>query len=294
MSAFNPIDSIPSQPVAPPNGSVPIAPTSPIVMVNSPGLQMKPGNTPPPPQIAQKLTSIPLGYQFAYNQLVSPTPYGNIINSYRIYRNTKSNNFSGALLIRTMVHDKTHQGSVTVQDTVSGTQTYYYFITAVDTFGQESTSNPFQSGAVTSGNANPNALSVVGTTGLASTTSGTYSVVPEMTLTATFHGGKVLLIFTGSFTIQTSSGTLTTTGEFAIFRDGVQLSPATNGYFISNGANESTTVPNTNIDIPVSIAFIDQPSAGSHTYDVRWAIFNGPGTLLITGPSRNFQAVELG
>src|SRR5260370_13404269 len=72
---------------------------------------------PPHPQISQVLTAIPLGFQMAFNQLTSPTVYGNTIDSYRIYRNTNSNSFSGAVRIRTVKHDPTHQGAVTDQDT---------------------------------------------------------------------------------------------------------------------------------------------------------------------------------
>lgn len=284
----------PSTPTTVPGTSVPPQ-TLPIIVKNNPQLALKPQSPPPHPTITQVLTAIPLGFKMAYQQLQSPTVYGNQIAAYKIYKNTTANSFSGSTLWETRPHDNAlGQRSVTLQDSsAGGGQQWYYFVTSVDTTGQESTAAAFQAGAVTSANANPTTASATGSTNNPSTTTISYVVIPEMTVTATFTGKKVLIVFTGSFGITTTSSTLVTTGEFAIFKDGSQLTPSP-GYFISNGANESTSVPNTQIDIPVSISFLDQPNAGSHTYDVRWAIFNGPGTLNGVGTARTLQVVELG
>lgn len=265
----------------------------PILVKNNVQLAQKPPSPPPHPTIAQTLTALPLSLQFSFNQVTLPIGATNVMSSYRVYRNMTANNFSGATLMRTFVHDPTKQGAITVQDNTGGGKAYYYFVTSVDTTSLESTAVGAQAGAITSSNANPTTASAVGSTNNPTTTSTTYVVIPEMTVTATFKGNKVIIVFTGSFGITTVSTTLVTTGEFAIFKDGVQLTPSP-GYFITNGADVSTSVPNTGLNIPMSISFLDQPSAASHTYDVRWAIFNGPGTLSGVGTARSLQVVELG
>lgn len=299
MELPEPLHAITSRPVTWPTvggsnapGSVPVH-ALPVLVHNNIQLANKPASPPPHPTIAQTLTALPLSLQFSFNQVTLPIGATNVISSYRVYRNTSANNFSGATLMRTFVHDPTRQGAITVQDNTGGGKTYYYFVTSVDTASNESTAVGAQSGAIVSQNANPTTASAVGSTSNPSTVSASYVVIPEMTVTATFKGNKVIIVFTGSFGITTVSTTLVTTGEFAIFKDGAQLTPSP-GYFITNGANVSTSVPSTGLDIPVSISFLDQPSAASHTYDVRWAIFNGPGTLNGIGTARTLQVVELG
>jgi len=121
-----------------------------------------------------------------------------------------------------------------------------------------------------------NVNDVVGSTSSPSTTSSTYAVIPEMTQTLTFKGNKVLLILTCDCSIPIYQC------NFAIFKDGVQLSQD-----YKYGAGTSV------FDLTVTLSFIDAPSAGSHTYDVRWNV-NSPGSLLALGTARRFQIVELG
>lgn len=260
----------------PGSGSVPVQ-TLPIIIKNNPALAPKPSTLPPHPQISQTLTGIPLGFQFAFKQLVSPTPYGNQIDSYRIYRNVLANNFSGALLIRTIKHDSTHLGAVTVQDSVTGGKQYYYFVTAVDTTGQESKIGAFQGSAVTSGNANPNVGNAAGTTVGPATNSASFSVLAEMTQTVTTKGNKVLVTFHGVF--------LETNGvcrvSIAVFRDGTQISDTVSQDLTGNA-----------LRFAVPITWIDSPSAGSHTYDIRWS--TNANTATNDGTSRSLQVVELG
>lgn len=293
VAVQNDLRSIMPTKVTAPVSPVPTTQVSPIVMQNNVQLAQKPQTIPPSPTIAQPLTATPLGYQFAFNQVIVPTGYTNKMDSYRVYRNTVANSFSGAALVRTFRHDPTHQGSITFQDNTGGGKTYSYFVTSVDTTALESNPQPAQSGSVTSANANPNVLSAVGSTSNPTTTSGSYATIPEMTVTGTFHGNPVLVIFTGSFSISTISTTLQTTGEVSLFRDGVQISPGT-GFFLMTGLNTSNSAPTSGAGAPIAIAFVDLPAAGSHTYTAAWAVFNGPGTFNALGTARTLQAVELG
>jgi len=106
---------------------------------------------PPAPTISQPLVAIPLGYQFAFNQLSGLL--SDVIDSYRVYRNPV-NNPTTAALYNTIKHDPTNLGSVVVQDTTGGGQTLYYWVSAVNTSGLESSKTAAQSSAVTSGTAN--------------------------------------------------------------------------------------------------------------------------------------------
>lgn len=141
---------MPSRPTAPVT-PIQLPQILPIIMQNNIALAQKPASLPPPPQIVTPLNSIPLGLQFSFNQLTLPAGYTNVIDSYRIYRNVLANEFSGAFMVRTLKHDPTNQGSIIFQDLTGSGQTYYYFITAVDTRGQESNPNRAQSVPVTSG-----------------------------------------------------------------------------------------------------------------------------------------------
>lgn len=246
-------------------------------------LARKPGTIPPHPQISQVLTAIPLGFQMAFNQLTSPTPYGNVIDSYRIYRNTSANSFSGAALIRTITHDATHQGAVVVQDQTGGGKTYFYFVTSVDTFGQESAPGAFLNGAgsATSQNANPNIAQAVGSTSNPTTVSASYVTIPEMTVTLTTKGNKLLIIF--SYVMISS--TVGYAFSLAFFRDGSQVSADFDGQIHVAAA--------TSVQIPASLSFIDiGATAASHTFDMRWKA--GSGSPQIVGIERTFQVVELG
>lgn len=140
---------MPSRPVSPVT-PIQLSQVLPIVMQNNVALAQKPTNMPPPPQIVTPLNAISGGLQFSFKQLILPAGYTNVIDSYRVYRNVQANNFSGAFMLRTFRHDPTNQGAITFQDNTGSGQTYYYFITSVDTRSQESLPNPAQHGPVTS------------------------------------------------------------------------------------------------------------------------------------------------
>src|SRR5260370_42287510 len=100
---------------------------------------------------------------------------------------------------------------------------WYFFVSSVDTAGQEASPVAFQAGAITSQNANPNIVSPTPSTTSPSTASSSFSVIAEMTSTITTKGNPILLVFIGSFV--NLSGSAAVVLNLAIFKDGVQLSP---------------------------------------------------------------------
>jgi len=260
----------------------------PILVKANPQLAPKPSTLPPHPTVAQVLTAIPFGFKMAYQQLQSPTPYGNQIAAYKIYKNQTANSFSGATLWETRPHDNAvNQKVVTLQDsTAGGGQRWYYFVSSVDTAGQESSPVAFQAGAITSQNANPNIVSPTPSTTSPSTASSSFSVIAEMTSTITTKGNPILLVFIGSFV--NLSGSAAVVLNLAIFKDGVQLSPT---FFAGAQANSLAAVG----DFTCGVSYIDRPAAGSHTYDVRWAqTQSGGASVGNVQLARSFQIVELG
>lgn len=248
-----------------------------VLMKTSAALSPKPSAPPPHPQVTAPLAPIPLGYQFAFNQLTSPTPYGNIITAYRIYRNKMSNSFSGAQLIRTITHDPTHQGAVTVQDSTGGNVNYFYFVTAVDSTGQESnTPGSFQASAVTSGSANPNISQGTSTSVAAITTVGTAISGASVTITA--KGNPVLIIaMTVVDWISATSGKVT----LNLFKDGTVINT-----LVSRGSGVTGDTQT------LTLAFLDSPPAGSHTYDLR--ISAAANSIASLDGWSAIQVVELG
>lgn len=109
-------------------------------------------------------------------------------------------------------------------------------------------------------------------------TSATYAVIPEMTSTITTQGNKVMIIFTGTLTNNTTA----TSGFVSVFVDGVQSSPDIS-YSVAT-AGQST---------PLTLTWLTAPSAASHTFDIRWKS-NGVARLTAIGTSRTLQVVELG
>lgn len=117
------------------------------------------------------------------------------------------------------------------------------------------------------------------TTAAPTTTSTTYSVIPELTATITTKGNKVLAIVYCELSINAN----TQTAVLALFRDGVQVSGDVQFEELTSGAF-----------LFVSFSFIDSPSAASHTYDVRWKLQNVGPTMTAIATVRGFQVVELG
>jgi hypothetical protein len=107
-------------------------------------------SAPPAPSISGSLTAIPLGLQFSFNQ-VSLGGTQDVIDSYRVYHNS-TNNSGTATLFQTFKHDPTAAGSIVVQESFgSGGIAQYYWVSAVNTVGLESTKTAAQSTTVYSG-----------------------------------------------------------------------------------------------------------------------------------------------
>lgn len=128
-----------------------------------------------------------------------------------------------------------------------------------------------------------------GTTSSPSSNGTGYSVMPEMTLTFTTKGNKVLLVFSAALGLG-SSANVAVNGDIAFFRDGVQISP---DYLIQSSQTANGSVAT--VGLGGCLSFIDAPTAASHTYDVRWKVPNSSSDAIHSfGTGRRFQAVELG
>jgi hypothetical protein len=99
-------------------------------------------------------------------------------------------------------------------------------------------------------------------------------VGPEAHVDFTTWGNKVLVLVSAAFLVSVAG----TTGEIAIFRDGLQVS--------------STRTFETLVWTPGTVVYIDAPPAGSHIYAAYWYRFQGTGTL--SAGFIQLQAVELG
>ena len=110
----------------------------------------------------------------------------------------------------------------------------------------------------------------------------TYGDLPEMSVTLTTFGGKVLVIFTGNI-IQAA---VEEGVNFILLRDGVAVGPAAR---ISTDPNPNTGA--THYGPQPQLVFVDQPAAGSHTYKIQWTADLAAVTM--TGTSRTIQVVEL-
>jgi hypothetical protein len=108
-------------------------------------------NSPAPPSIAQSLVATPTGYQFSFNFLTGLLT--DVIANYRVYRNT-SNTTAGATVIQTVAQDTNGSSSTyVVQDNVGSQNTgnFFYWVSAVNTSGLESSLTAAQSGTVAQG-----------------------------------------------------------------------------------------------------------------------------------------------
>ena len=104
---------------------------------------------PPAPTIAQTLTSNHVGYQFAFYQVQLALGSNQTISTYKVYRNTSSVNTT-AQVIDTISHNLSNSGvPIVIQDAQPNGVTLFYWVSAVNTAGVESTLTPAQSGTVT-------------------------------------------------------------------------------------------------------------------------------------------------
>ena len=103
-------------------------------------------SAPPNPTITQNLTGLPLGFQFQFSQLSGLST--DVVDSYRIYRHTADVSGSSSL-IQTINHNSLNSGSVTVQDFPGANLTRYYWVSAVNLAGLESSLVAAHTGATT-------------------------------------------------------------------------------------------------------------------------------------------------
>jgi len=117
------------------------------------------------------------------------------------------------------------------------------------------------------------------TTSSPTTTSDSYVDMPEMSVTVTTQGNKILIIFSASC----SQNTANAGGRFQLLRGTTIL--LTDYGFITPVA---TSV------FGVSFNWSDAPAAGTYTYKIQWARGNAAGTLGSNSLYRNLQVTELG
>lgn len=107
---------------------------------------------PPAPSIAQSLTSTPTGVQFSFNQ--EGGLLQDVVQAYRVYKNS-TNNSGTATVFKNYPQDPKNTGQVVVQDVLSNGTISYYWVSAVNTSGLESSLTQVAgSGTVISGFAN--------------------------------------------------------------------------------------------------------------------------------------------
>lgn len=239
-------------------------------------------SAPPAPSISQFVVGTSSGYQFAFNQIALPAGTQDAIDAYRVYRNTV-NNSATATLLYPLKHDATATGAVVVIDPAPNAQTFYYWVSAVNKVGLESALTAAQVTAATtvtpvdaSGNVIlKNVAQAPGTTSGGTSSSTSYSVIPDMSVTVTTKGNRVLIAFSGICT-----GDVNHMFFFALFKDGTQLTPD-----YQFGANSTFTA---------ALTWLDSPTAASHTYDMRYKTGNASFPVGVSGTSRALQLVELG
>ena len=118
------------------------------------------------------------------------------------------------------------------------------------------------------------------TTSAPTTTSATPAVLAEMTAAVTVDSGisGVLLLF-NAVVRETNVNDST---SFQFFKDGVAIGPIT--YMSSPIGSQN---------MGASLTFVDVPTAGAHTYDVRWANSAGGNTSTSDLTNRSFEVLEL-
>lgn len=125
-----------------------------------------------------------------------------------------------------------------------------------------------------------------GSTSNPTTTSASFVLIPEMTVTASTRGTRpVIVLFAGSFQIQSDlvNGDMI---EIALFVDGVQVAGPVTSLGSAGGLAPTRTIPAT------AIARVT-PSPGSHTYEARWRRPSGGGTCRCYGTDRKLAIQEL-
>jgi len=105
-------------------------------------------SAPTAPTIAQNLIATPTGYQFSFNQLAGLS--ADMIDDYQVWRNT-TNTSGTASRFQYFKHNPLNSTAVVVTDVAPNGTTYFYWVSAVNTTGLESTKTAVQSQTITSG-----------------------------------------------------------------------------------------------------------------------------------------------
>lgn len=118
----------------------------------------------------------------------------------------------------------------------------------------------------------------VGVTSAPTTTSGTFVVIPEMTLPFTVQGNKQFIMFSGDFTMHNGDD-----WNFALFLDAVEIANTRRlMQEVDPGGLLGTPgmIPGfpTNTAIVLSTLVV----GSSHTVDVRWAVTGGTARATLT------------
>lgn len=130
-----------------------------------------------------------------------------------------------------------------------------------------------------------NIAQTTATTANPTTTSTSFAIVPEMTLTITTTGAnKVLLLFT--CVIGVPAGTTTFEVSFGFFKDGTQIGATYTMASIENNTSSSLYT--------ISMQLMDSPSNASHTYTVQWKNVFGAPSIEALQTYRSLQLTELG
>lgn len=136
------LDTIPVRPVSP----IRRVPETSLPVIQQKSLSVSPTTLPPAPQIASALVGTATGFQFSFNQVAMPAGQTNVIAYYRVYRN--SLNVFSRNLVHTFPANPNKTGAIVFTDTIvpAAGLNYYYWVTSVDTFGNESLPQPAQCG----------------------------------------------------------------------------------------------------------------------------------------------------
>ncbi len=119
--------------------------------------------------------------------------------------------------------------------------------------------------------------SAVGTTSAPTTTSASYVVIPQMTVTITTSGGNVLILFNGAFNVQSNDDFTIGIHEDSVLVAGTEQRSAFFGGSLLGLTPAAITSGNVS-----AIGMVIAPSAGSHTYDVRWKVAAGTARAITT------------
>jgi hypothetical protein len=144
--------------------------------------------------------------------------------------------------------------------------------------------NPYLGGSV--GKPVPAMASANGSTSAPTTTSGSFVVIPEMTVTLTIPAGSVKVDFSGCFNMQHNDN-----WAYAMFVDGVEASGTrrnmqlvmSTGALVSVGDHPAMEASTHHLATGLS--------AGSHTFDVRWFVTGGAARAV--GTQRKLIAIEV-